>query len=64
VLRGKVSRGVRVLAVVVKTALRKSCSVAFEFALGTMPAMRSNPSIERTPYGTLRVPPGAAHVER
>jgi hypothetical protein len=23
-----------------------------------------NPSIERTPYGTLRVPPVAAHVER
>jgi hypothetical protein len=22
-----------------------------------------NPSIERTPYGTLRVPPVAAHVE-
>jgi hypothetical protein len=30
-------------------------------------ALRSptpNPSIERTPYGTLRVPPVAAHVER
>jgi hypothetical protein len=26
--------------------------------------MCSNPSIERTPYGTLRVPPVAAHVER
>jgi hypothetical protein len=26
--------------------------------------MRSNPSIERTPYGTLRVPAVAAHVER
>jgi hypothetical protein len=26
--------------------------------------MRSNPSIERTPHGTLRVPPVAAHVER
>jgi hypothetical protein len=24
----------------------------------------ANPSIERTPYGTLRVPPVAAHVER
>jgi hypothetical protein len=27
-------------------------------------AKRHNPSIERTPYGTLRVPPVAAHVER
>jgi hypothetical protein len=27
-------------------------------------AMTANPSIERTPYGTLRVPPVAAHVER
>jgi hypothetical protein len=27
-------------------------------------AMRPNPSIERTPYGTLRVPSVAAHVER
>jgi hypothetical protein len=27
-------------------------------------AVRPNPSIERTPYGTLRVPPVAAHVER
>jgi hypothetical protein len=26
--------------------------------------LRPNPSIERTPYGTLRVPPVAAHVER
>jgi hypothetical protein len=28
------------------------------------PAVTANPSIERTPYGTLRVPPVAAHVER
>jgi hypothetical protein len=26
--------------------------------------LQPNPSIERTPYGTLRVPPVAAHVER
>jgi hypothetical protein len=25
---------------------------------------RANPSIERTPYGMLRMPPVAAHVER
>jgi hypothetical protein len=28
------------------------------------PAVTANPSIERTPYGTLRVPAVAAHVER
>jgi hypothetical protein len=27
-------------------------------------AVTPNPSIERTPYGTLRVPSVAAHVER
>jgi hypothetical protein len=26
--------------------------------------VRPNPSIERTPYGMLRMPPVAAHVER
>jgi hypothetical protein len=29
-----------------------------------MKRVRSNPSIERTPYGMLRMPPVAAHVER
>jgi hypothetical protein len=29
-----------------------------------VPRALPNPSIERTPYGTLRVPPVAAHVER
>jgi hypothetical protein len=28
------------------------------------PPVRPNPSIERTPYGMLRMPPVAAHVER
>jgi hypothetical protein len=27
-------------------------------------ALAPNPSIERTPYGMLRMPPVAAHVER
>jgi hypothetical protein len=29
-----------------------------------LPRVRPNPSIERTPYGMLRMPPVAAHVER
>jgi hypothetical protein len=33
-------------------------------SLNRQSRVRPNPSIERTPYGTLRVPPVAAHVER
>lgn len=36
-------------------------SLALLFALARV---RPNPSIERTPYGMLRMPPVAAHVER
>jgi hypothetical protein len=32
--------------------------------VNVLSAQAPNPSIERTPYGTLRVPPVAAHVER
>lgn len=60
----KVSRGLRMLALVVRSASVSVGGSAFARTLGTMHAMRSNPSIERTPYGMLRMPSVAAHVER
>jgi hypothetical protein len=37
-----------------------SCVMVRFFGAEVLP----NPSIERTPYGMLRMPPVAAHVER
>jgi hypothetical protein len=48
----------------VRTAAER-CGVANAVPFAqAWPAVTANPSIERTPYGTLRVPPVAAHVER
>jgi hypothetical protein len=43
---------------------RASVVIARSATPGVAYRLRPNTSIERTPYGTLRVPPVAAHVER
>jgi hypothetical protein len=56
----------------VACAYRRSVNIAAASLLFGQPmslqtaenAPRANPSIERTPYGMLRMPPVAAHVER
>jgi hypothetical protein len=43
--------------------VRSACGSGTRYKLAFKPGSH-NTSIERTPYGTLRVPPVAAHVER
>jgi hypothetical protein len=48
----------------VRTAASRSGVASAVLSAQAWPAVTANPSIERTPYGMLRMPAVAAHVER